>query len=272
VARAVRELLAALARDRPVALLLDDVQWADPRPRTSWRSCCTGCLARRVLVAVAMRSGRAPVLEAALGQTGRTDATTLLELGPLPRKAVETLLPRRGRPHAIACTGRAAAIPSSSRSWPGRRPPPRAPRSTPCRACRSPSAPRWRARSGRSPPQGRVLLESAAVAGDPFELELAAAIAELDERATLDALDELLDGRPGAPDEPCAPLSLPPSARPARRLRGRGGRWRLAAHARASEVLAAGAPAPAGVRITPSARDASEISTRSTSSWRPRKK
>ena len=39
---------------------------------------------------------------------------------------------------------------------------------------------------------GRVVFEGAAVAGDPFEAELAAAAAAMTEAATMDALDELL--------------------------------------------------------------------------------
>ena len=64
------------------------------------------------------------------------------------------------------------------------------------------------------------MLEGAAVAGDPFEPELAAAAAEIPEAAVLDALDELLrldlvraDRRPEA-------LSLPSPARATRSLRG----------------------------------------------------
>ena len=39
---------------------------------------------------------------------------------------------------------------------------------------------------------GRLVFEGAAVAGDPFEPELAAAAAAMSEAATMDALDELL--------------------------------------------------------------------------------
>jgi hypothetical protein len=83
------------------------------------------------------------------------------------------------------------------------------------------------------------LLQGAAVAGDPFAPELAAAAAGIDERAALDALDELLR------------LDLVRTTDVPRRFRfrhplirravydGAPGGWRLAAHERAAAALAA---------------------------------
>ena len=93
------------------------------------------------------------------------------------------------------------------------------------------------------------MLEAAAVAGDPFEPELAAAVAELPEPAALHALDELLA---------CAlvrPAGAPrrftfrhPVVRHAVYVGAPAG-WRLGAHARAADALerrgaGAGASAP----------------------------
>jgi DNA-binding NarL/FixJ family response regulator len=92
--------------------------------------------------------------------------------------------------------------------------------------------------------RGRLVFEAAAVAGDPFEAELAAAAAAMSEAATMDALDELLR------------LDLVRVTEVPRRFRfrhplvrravydGTAAAWRVGAHERCAEALAAqGAPA-----------------------------
>ena len=70
----------------------------------------------------------------------------------------------------------------------------------------------------------RRVLQGASVAGDPFEPELAAAASDVGEPEAMDAIDELLERRPDPTDQRASALSLPPSDRPARRLRGLAGR------------------------------------------------
>ena len=103
--------------------------------------------------------------------------------------------------------------------------------------CRPPSRRRWPRSSRRFPPTELVLLRAAAVAGEPFEPDLAAAIAELPPSDGLDALDALL-----ALDL-VRPTSVPrrfvfrhPLVRRAVYESAPAG-WRLAAHARAAAAL-----------------------------------
>ena len=117
----------------------------------------------------------------------------------------------------------------------------------------------------------RRVLEGAAVAGDPFEPELAAAAAGIPEPAAIDALDELLHARPRARHRRAAPLPLPPPARPrapsTRPLPAAGGSARTSA---AAEALAArGAPAAARAHHVEYCRPATATSSPSRSCAKP---
>jgi tetratricopeptide (TPR) repeat protein len=87
--------------------------------------------------------------------------------------------------------------------------------------------------------EARTLLQGASVAGDPFEPELAAAAAATSEAAAIDALDELLQL------DLVRPTDVPRRFRFRHPLIRRAvyeatvGGWRLAAHERCAEALAA---------------------------------
>jgi predicted ATPase/DNA-binding CsgD family transcriptional regulator len=245
VARVVRALLERLAAERPLAVLLDDVQWADPasvdvlalllhRPPTGG-----------VLLALAARAGRARELEAALAAGERGGTAEVLELGPVPPEVAEQLLPAVGRtarerlyhdsggnPFFLQELARTTNLGSADG-------PPRAagvPRTVQAAIARELAV---------LPDGVRGVLEGAAVAGDPFDVELAGAAAGVVEADVLGCLDELL-----------AADLIRPTAQ-ARRFRfrhplvrhavyeGAGGGWRLAAHARAAAALAARGATPA---------------------------
>ena len=95
-------------------------------------------------------------------------------------------------------TRRAAAIRSTSSTSPARclkrrRPAPRVESPGSATSTSRPrSRPRWRRSSALLSEGARLVLEGAAVAGDPFEPELAAAAASTPEACAIEALDELL--------------------------------------------------------------------------------
>jgi DNA-binding NarL/FixJ family response regulator len=99
---------------------------------------------------------------------------------------------------------------------------------------------------GALDPEARLLLEGAAVAGEPFAPDLATEVAELGEREGLRALDELLAGDLVRPTEtPRLFAFRHPIVRRAVYDAVPAG-WRLAAHGRAADALGRrGAPATA---------------------------
>ena len=213
--RAVRELLEALAADKPLVLVLDDLHWAD-----SGSIELLGALLRRPpAAAVLLAHGRAPAAGRPSGCPPRSSARA--RAGTLDAPRARRAERRRGRASCSAA-GRRADAASTRRAA--------ATRSTSQQLAALSAGPRGArlaARAGRrssrrcSRRRARGVLEGAAVAGDPFEPELAAAAAgRAPSRAALDALDELLRARPRAPDRRAAPLPLPPPARAQRRLRG----------------------------------------------------
>jgi ATP/maltotriose-dependent transcriptional regulator MalT len=244
--RAVRALLEHLARTLPLVLVLDDFHWADSASVE-----LLGALLRRqpaaaVLTAVALRPRQTPErLAITLERAHRSAAVTRVDLGALTPDEARQLL---GERFDVA---RAALLYQDSGGNPFyleqlARSPARAPQFT--------SAPEI-SLTGLDVPAavaaslaeeftllsdtGRLVLQGAAVAGDPFEPELAAAAAATSEAAGMQAVDELLG------------LDLIRTTDVPRRFRFRhplvrravyeatAGGWRLGAHERCSEALAA---------------------------------
>jgi ATP/maltotriose-dependent transcriptional regulator MalT len=251
--RAVRALLERLAQTRPLVLVLDDFHWADPASVE-----LLGALLRRppaaaVLTAVALRPRQTPErLAAALEQAHRAAGLHRVELGSLAVDEAQELLGEKvGAAGAAAiyreCGGNPFYLEQLARSLE------RASGSTPA-AENSLTGLEVPAAVAASLSEelallsdgGRLVLEGAAVAGDPFEPELAAAAAATSEAAAMEALDELLE------------LDLIRTTQVPRRFRFRhplvrravyeasAGGWRLGAHERCAEALAARGVTAAG--------------------------
>jgi DNA-binding NarL/FixJ family response regulator/tetratricopeptide (TPR) repeat protein len=244
--RAVRALLERVAATRPLVLALDDLHWADPGSVE-----LVGALLRRppaapVLMALAVRPRQVPDrLSSALGRAIRAGTLTRLELGALTLGEARELL-GSARDCASASVlyeesgGNPFYLEELARSLD--------------RAGSVPSGPGISLEGLEVPitvavsmneelslltDRARVVLEGAAVAGDPFEPDLAAAAASTSEQSALEALDELLRCDLVRPtDVPRRFRFRHPLVRRAVYESTAGG-WRLGAHERCAQLLAA---------------------------------
>ena len=237
--RAVRALLQRLAMGHPVVLMLDDVHWADDASLELIAHLLRRPPPAPVLIALAFRAGQVPnSLLAALDQAG-------------PRRARER---DRARAAVRGRGGRAARHAGAAGDLPPERRQPVLPRGAGAgaRAGRPPSPateaehvgvpPAVAAALGQEiaglPEPARRLGWGAAVAGEPFDLDLAGAAAGMDERETLAAIDQLLAANIAGPtDVPRRYRFRHPLVRRAV-YDGAGEAWRLEAHARAAAALA----------------------------------
>jgi len=245
--RAVRELLERLTATSPLVLVLDDLHWADAASVE-----LLGALLRRppdaaVLLAMAVRPRQVPArLSAALERAHRSGLLVRLELGALTRGEARELLGQSIDPAAATALydesgGNPFYLEQLARSL--------------ARSLARAAAARERSLADLDVPPAvaaalaeelalladgaRLALEGAAVAGDPFDPELAAAAAATTEASVLDAVDELLS------------LDLVRQTDVPRRFRFRHplvrravyesapAAWRLGAHERSADALAA---------------------------------
>ena len=237
--RAVSRLLCLIADERPLVLVLDDLHWSDGASLE-----LIAALARReprapVLLALGMRPGQAAqrlgsaltgerVHRLELGHLSEAQARRLLE-GVDARDVAAIYSHGGGNPFYLEQLGRAGEgtdLAAMLGNGAGEAGVPAAVAGAIAGELESLSA------------ESRALLDGAAVAGEPFEPGLAAAVAELSEQAGLAALDDLLVlDLVRTTDVPRKFIFRHPLVRRAVYQSVRGG-WRLAAHARAADALA----------------------------------
>ncbi|MFL6010153.1 MAG: AAA family ATPase [Gaiellaceae bacterium] len=239
--RAVRALLEELAKTRSLVLVLDDVHWADSASVELLSALLRRPPAASVLIVLAVRPRQlAERLFAAVERADRAGAVTRIELGALTPLEARHLVGDEaavlydesgGNPfyleqlaRSLGRHGEAAAAADVSLSG----------IEVPAAVAASLSE-----ELGLLSDDARRVLEGASVAGDPFEPELAAAAAATSEADAMEAIDELLL------------LDLVRGTEVPRRFRFRHplirravyeatpGGWRLGAHERCANLLAA---------------------------------
>lgn len=242
--RAMRELLEQLAATKPLVLILDDFHWADAASTDLLVALLHRPPAAGVLFAVAARPRQlAPRLAGALDRARRSGALTPLEIAALTADEARALVGDQadriyadsgGNPfylEQLARVPRAAGGEDLELS-----------------GVQVPAAvvAALTEELALLDPAARSVLNGAAVAGDPFELDLAAVAADLPEDAVLEALDELARLEfVRATDLPRRFRFRHPIVRRALYEATPEG-WRIGAHARVADALAdRGAPATA---------------------------
>jgi DNA-binding CsgD family transcriptional regulator len=225
--RALRELLEQLGRERPIALVLDDVHWADEASVEFILH-----LLRRVpqvgfLIGFALRP--AAVSSRLLDAARRSIGSEELRLAPLDRDAALRLLPadidpaQRDRMLRDA-DGNPLFLNELARLGAGKLP--------------GSLVAVVRQELDELPLDARTFAWGAAVAGDPFELEVAEAAADVDQKVATSALDAVAavdlirttdETRVYRFRHPLVHRAIYDAAPPG---------WRLLAHERAETVLA----------------------------------
>ena len=247
VHRAVRILLETLAT-KPLVLVLDDFHWTDSGSVELAGALLRRPPAARVLLVFGIRPRQLPERMAAeLGHAERDGTLTRIELAPLSLQDARALLGDAVSPSLAEVLyeesggvpfylEQLARVPSRSDGA--------SPRPAPADILSGTGVPPMVVDALReelsllSDPV-RLVLQGAAVAGDPFDPELAAVAAECPERMALDALDELLRlDFVRTTDVPRRFRFRHPLVRRAVYEAAPGG-WRLAAHERSAEALAA---------------------------------
>ena len=230
----MRALLQRLAMGHPVVLMLDDVHWADDASLELIAHLLRRPPPAPVLIALAFRAGQVPnSLLAALDQAARDGLVSEIGLGPLTEAEAGALLGTPALPAIYRQSGgnpfyleELARAPAPAAAEPG------------AEAEHVGVPPAVAAALGQEiaglPEPARRLGWGAAVAGEPFDLDLAGAAAGMDERETLAALDQLLAASIAGPTDVARRYRFRhPLVRRAV-YDGAGEAWRLEAHARAA--------------------------------------
>jgi DNA-binding CsgD family transcriptional regulator len=245
--QAVRGLVGGLSRRRPVVLALDDIHWADAASVELISYLLRRPPRGRVLTVMAFRPAQLPRRFAASIEASTRDPRIVrLDLDPLTREEAGGLLdPSLSRPVSDELYRLSGGNPFYLREL--ARAAHREGGGDAVGSAVAPSAARIPAavqgalaeEVAALSPRAQALIHGAAVAGDPFEVGLAASVGDVPEGEELAALDELLDA------DLVRPSPIPrrfefrhPLVRHAV-YEAAGPGWRIGAHTRAAAALAA---------------------------------
>jgi DNA-binding CsgD family transcriptional regulator len=185
--RAIRRLFEHLAARQPLVLALDDLHWADGASLELASHLLRRPPSGAVMLAASFRRGQADRALASAVERVPGELAARIELGPLPRAEAHALLDdvgpaeyhrlyeaSGGNPFYLLELARMGGAGDAGAGVPA--------------AVAAATAGELDALSA----SGRGLAEAAAVAGDPFELDLTAETAAMAEPDVLEALDELV--------------------------------------------------------------------------------
>jgi ATP/maltotriose-dependent transcriptional regulator MalT len=239
----LRLLLDLLSSIRPLVLIVDDAHWADAATVEFIAFLLRRGVAGRVLILLSYRPAQAPPgLVRALSPAERERRIERIQLAPLSRgeadELIRALAPALGEDERSALYRDSGGNPFFLEELSRSGSPPRGgglPEAAPGVPAAVAAAIEEEIRALADEP--RSLLRAAAVAGDPFEPDLAAEIAEVTEERALDDLDALLEADLVRGTEfPRRFRFRHPIVRRAVYLSTPPG-WRLVAHARAAGAL-----------------------------------
>ena len=236
VHRSIRELIERLAADAPLVIVLDDVHWSDDASLELIEALVRRPPQARALLAFGFRDGGAPerlagvagapaVERIVLEPLSRDEAAELLAVTPGSSSLASLYEQVGGNPFYLSQLARHAdrgEVPAMIGATVA-------------------------AEVAALDPRGRALLEGAAVTGEPFDPDLAATVAEVDEREALEALDELLAADlVRSTETPRRFAFRHPIVRRAVYESAPAG-WRMAAHGRAAAALSKRGAAAAAI-------------------------
>lgn len=235
--RTLRALIAVLARGRPTVLALDDLHWADSASIDLVCHLLHRGVEGPVLLLLASRPAQSDSrLLAAVQEAERHDLAQSVHIGPLSAREADALLGDRVEPaHRAMLYSETGGNPFYLEQLAGTRPAAVRDRAT----SEIPAAVTAALRDeiDTVSPSAKVVLQAAALLGEPFEVDLAASTAEVPRGEALVALDELLGRDLVRPAEDARRFSFrhPIVRRAVHESAGLG--WRLAAHGRAAAAL-----------------------------------
>ena len=188
VHRAIVEMMARLAARKPLLLLLDDIHWADGASIEQAAYVLNHPPDAPVMIVGSFRIGQAdPALVTAVESAAREGRVERFELGPLAPADARELVGDEVTDVYEASGGNPFYLLELARIGAAKGPPEAPDEGVPAAVAASIAS-----ELELLSPTARALVNAAGVAGDPFDLDVASATADLDDGVALSAIDELL--------------------------------------------------------------------------------